>query len=500
MHLPFPCFPDFFFSVSFQPKVDNWAQYLGWVVEAGLPDAVFSTLNKWIKNEDVVLFSLHALSTWLEKDVERAKLEIQALLNIHLVVLDAARRHGRNVILVSKALSIFVSLPDEVLSGKELTLSLGTSLADLLMSSHEHGTHVVWQLGAACLARVLSLVAHNLTEWQASDGLQKLMLRLVQTVQRNASHWEVVHILQLIASFRVVLLPSTPVVVASCAHVMLAHTAGGTECSDRRVCRPDFDKTPSWGTTLDACLSILIASCMLPEHDVKNVMDGVQAAARAMLNSYVSGRKLETQARACLFPGGTESMANSGVPRACMELILSHSEYRPLVMKAVKLLLLISFGTPTMTLDDVYKNGAGALALLDIISQRRSSGLGNAETNEAELDFQSSAAALLMMLTRERRYKMGILGRGYEQIWSLVQTPDSMTLGLSALCHLSDSSPDAQEWLRKRGTDKDLLQLFADPMDLGAFKVVFLIVEFFICFHLFDRWCWIFCRRCSLQS
>lgn len=451
--------------------MDNWAQYLGWAVEVGLPDAVFTTLNKWMKDEDVVLFCLHALATWLEKDVERARLEIHALLNLPEVVLEAARRHGRNAVLVSKALSIFVSLPDDVLSGKVLTLSLATSLVDVLAACHEHGTHVLWQIGAAALARLMSLVAHNLVEWQASDGLQKLVLRLVQTVQRNASHWEVGHVLQLIASFRVVLLQSTPMLVASCAHVILSHTAGGTECSDRRVCRPDFDVNPSWGSTMDTCLSILIASCVLPEHDVKNVMDGVLMAARAMLNSYVIGRKYEAQARACLFPGGTESMAESGVPRACMEVILSHSEYRPLVMKAVKLLLLISFGSPNMGLDDVYKNGAGALALLDIISQRRSSGLGNAEANEAEIDFQSSAAALLMMLTRERRYKMGILGRGYEQIWALVQTPDTAVLGLSTLCHLVDSSPDAQEWLRKRGTDKDLLQLFADPMDLGAFKV-----------------------------
>lgn len=81
-------------------------------------------MNENMGNEDVVLFALHTFSTWQSKDVERATMEIQALRNLPLVLLDAARRHGRNVVLVSKALSLFVALPDEILTGKELTLQL----------------------------------------------------------------------------------------------------------------------------------------------------------------------------------------------------------------------------------------------------------------------------------------------------------------------------------------------------------------------------------------
>jgi hypothetical protein len=164
-------------------------------------------------------------------------------------------------------------------------------------------------------------------------------------------------------------------------------------------------------------------------------------------------------------------MCAGNTVRACTEIILSHPEYRSLVYKAVQLALLLSFST-SFPRDDLYRNGAGAFALLEMITQRQTTGLGSKEANEGEAEFQLSATALLMMLTSERRYKMGILGRGYEQLWSLVQAPSSLLLGLTALCHLSLDSPDAQEWLRKRGTDKDLVHLLRDPLDLSLFKMI----------------------------
>jgi hypothetical protein len=450
--------------------VDNWAQYLGWAVEAGLIEAVYTTLNNSIGSEDVVLFALHAFSTWIEKDVERATVEIHALNNLPLVLLDVARRHGRNVVLVSKSVNLFASLPDEVLSEKALTPLLGMSLAEVMAGCHEHGTHAVWQFGSGGIVRVLSIIAHHAVEWQAVEALQKILLRLVEIVERNASHWEVFFLLQIVALFRVLLVQHVEPLVTACCKVIMSHTAGGTECTDRRVCKPDYEQSPSWGSALDVALKILTSCCFLPEHETKDVVDFVMTAGRALLNSYTVGRKLEVQARACLDKTAIETMASGSVPRACMELVLSHREYRALVMKAVQLLLLTSFA-PEIPLDDVYRNGAGALALLDFISEQRTKGLGSKEANNAEEHFQRSAAALLMMLTRERKYKMGILGRGYEQIWALVQSPDTMVLGLTALCHLSDNSPDAQEWLRKRGTDKDIVQLFAEPMDLSLYKV-----------------------------
>ncbi len=455
-----------------QPKVEDWNAYLTWVADAALPDAVFTTLVGSMEDEDVVLFAVYTLCGWLEKDIARCTVEIQALRNIGPFMLQAAKRHAKNVVLVSKALGVVCSLPDEILGpDKDSAMLIAEGLADVLASSHEHGTHRLWQMGSVGLVKVLSILAHKLAEWQLAETVSKYVGRLLKLVERNASHWEVFFVLQVVSSFRVILGQHVKVVVLACTRVILAHTAGGSECSDRKLCAPDYETSPSWGTTMDLCLQILTSMCLLPDRASQDIVRGVLVAGRARLNCYAPGRKMETEARACLDLAAVESMCAGNVVRACIEIILSHPEYRNLVHKAVQLSVLLSFSS-SFPRDDLYRNGSGAFALLELISQRQTTGLGSKEANDNEAEFQLSATALLMMLTSERRYKMGILGRGYEQLWSLVQAPSTLLLGLTALCHLSFDSPDAQEWLRKRGTDADLLHLLREPLDLSIFKMI----------------------------
>ncbi len=455
-----------------QPKVEDWQVYLTLVADAALPDAVFTTLLNSMEEEDVILFAVYTLCGWLEKDVPRCTVEIHALRNIGLVMLQAAKRHGKNMVLVSKAINIFCSLPDDVMGAdKDMALALAEGLADVLASSHEHGTHRLWQLGSLGLVKVLSIMAHKVTEWQLAEPFSRYVGRLLKIVERNASHWEVFFVLQVISSFRVLLSQHLKLVVSVCTRVILAHTSGGSECTDRKQCAPDYETSPSWGSTIDLCLQMLTSLCLLPERTSQEVVKGILMAGRALLNCYSPGRKLEAEARSCIDAAAIEIMCGKSVVKACIEIIQSHPEFRSLAYKAVQLALLLSFCS-NFPRDDLYRNGSGAFALLEMISRRQTTGLGSKEANDNEAEFQSSAAALLMMLTSERRYKMGILGRGYEQLWALVQTPSSLMLGLTALCHLSFDSPDAQEWLRKRRTDSDLMHLLREPMELPMFKMV----------------------------
>jgi hypothetical protein len=455
-----------------QPKVEDWTAYLTLVADAALPDAVFTTLLGSMEDEDVVLFAVYTLCGWLEKDVARCTVEIQALRNVGSVMLQASKQHAKNIVLVSKALQIVCSLPDEILGpDKDAALLIAEGLADVLATSHAHGTHRLWQMGSVGLVKILSIMAHKLTDWQLAETFSKFVVRLLKLVERNASHWEVCFVLQVVASFRLLLSQHVRLVVSACTRVILAHTAGGSECSDRKLCAPDYETSPSWGTAMDLCLQVLISMCLVPDRSSQENLRGVLMAGRALLNCYAPGRKMEAEARTCLDSAAIEAMCSGNAVRACIEIVLSHPEYRNLVHKAVQLSLLLSFSA-AFPRDDLYRNGSGAFALLELISQRPTTGLGSKEANEGEAEFQQSATALLMLLTSERRYKMGILGRGYEQLWSLVQVPSSLMQGLTALCHLSFDSPDAQEWLRKRGTDKDLLYLLSEPLDLGTFKMI----------------------------
>ena len=454
-----------------KPKPESWDAYLSLAADEGLADAIYTTLLESEDDSDVVTFAIYTFTHWLEKEHERMSAEIHALRNLPTSMLAAALRFPSNIFLLSKALSVFCSIPDDVLTDKENIYVWTEQLIDVAASAHQHGTHGLWNFVSIALSRTLSIIAFKLEEWNSLDALLKFTKGILKVVERNSGHWETFYLLRVLTSFRIVLSQDAALTVGACTKVLLAHTQNASECTDRKTCDPGYATVVGWGSTMDTTLDILLQMCFFVNCFTENHRTMVGVSGRAMLNCYVPGRKHEAEARTFLDLNSVELMCRNGTARACIEIILSHPEYRGLKVKAIELLLVLTFNRSNFPIDDLYRSGAGAFALLEIISSPSSTGLGSNDAATQDEMYISNAASLLMMMTGERRYKMGILGRGYSQLWSLVQGPDTLLLGLTAFCYLSQGSPDAQEWLRKRGTDKDITNLFRDAVDLPVFKM-----------------------------
>jgi hypothetical protein len=86
--------------------------------------------------------------------------------------------------------------------------------------------------------------------------------------------------------------------------------------------------------------------------------------------------------------------------RACVELMLSHSDVRGLMCKATQLLLVLSL-SPKFPVEELHRDGAGALLLAEQLQQEHG----------PDSEHGPNVAALLVLLASRPELKLSVLVR-----------------------------------------------------------------------------------------